>query len=119
LFFRTEVHLLAFHIGQPIDTLLEWENLDFWAARPETFYVVMPSRYADEWRQHLHAGALVEVMRSDVLAGAEHDDPLMLFRTQPVANARPTLTRTDHASAAGPAADRTLRHHPYLAGTQW
>jgi 4-amino-4-deoxy-L-arabinose transferase-like glycosyltransferase len=83
LFFRSEAHALAFHVGRPIDTLLEWENLDIWAARPETYYVVMPSEYARQWAQHLKSGRLEIVLWSTILAGATHDDPLVLLRTKP------------------------------------
>src|SRR5439155_12488428 len=34
IFFRGESHVLAFHMGRPVDTILEWENLEWWAARP-------------------------------------------------------------------------------------
>jgi 4-amino-4-deoxy-L-arabinose transferase-like glycosyltransferase len=83
LFFRTEAHALAFEVGRPIDTLLEWENLDVWAARPQNYHVVMPATYASVWREHLKKGQLEEVLRSPVLAGAYHDDPLVLLRTKP------------------------------------
>src|SRR5207253_7837807 len=73
LFFRTEAHALAFHVGPPIDTLLEWENLDVWASRPQTYYVVMPATYARAWPHHLKHGRLQEVLHSAVLAGAYHD----------------------------------------------
>jgi 4-amino-4-deoxy-L-arabinose transferase-like glycosyltransferase len=83
LFFRTEAHALAFHVGRPLDTLLEWENLDVWVGRPEIYHVVMPSQYAREWPRHLKAGRLEEVLTSNVLAGANHDDPLVLLRSRP------------------------------------
>jgi hypothetical protein len=81
LFFRTEAHALAFHVGRPIDTLLEWENLEVWATRPEIYYVVMPASYARDWPRQLKHGELEEVLRSSILAGAYHDDPLVLLRT--------------------------------------
>jgi 4-amino-4-deoxy-L-arabinose transferase-like glycosyltransferase len=82
LFFRTEAHTLAFHVGRPIDTLLEWENLDTWAGRPEIYHVVMPAEYAKEWSRHLKSGRLEEVLRSKILGGSGHDDPLVLLRTE-------------------------------------
>jgi 4-amino-4-deoxy-L-arabinose transferase-like glycosyltransferase len=83
LFFRAESHALAFHVGRPIDTLLEWENLDYWVGRPEIYHVVMPAEYARQWPQNLKAGRLELVLCSNVLAGARHDDPLVLLRTRP------------------------------------
>jgi 4-amino-4-deoxy-L-arabinose transferase-like glycosyltransferase len=85
LFFRTEDHILAFHVGRPIDTILEWQNLDSWAARPEIYHVVMPSEYATQWQEHLKKGGLKEVTRSGILGGSNHSDPLVLLRTHPEA----------------------------------
>jgi 4-amino-4-deoxy-L-arabinose transferase-like glycosyltransferase len=83
LFFRTEAHDLAFHVGQPLDTILEWENLDIWASRPGVYYVVMPPDVAKEWPQHLEPGRLVEVLRNTTQAGGHHAHPLVLLRTHP------------------------------------
>ena len=85
LFFRTEAHALAFHVGRPIDTILEWENLDTWAARPEIYHVVMPSEYANDWQNRLKKGRLKEIARSGILGGSTHSDPLVLLRTHPEA----------------------------------
>ncbi len=83
IFFRVEEHALAFHIGRPLDTLLEWENLDFWASQPRPFYVVMDSECAREWPDHLHHGSLEPVTTNVDLARGKHDHPLILLRTQP------------------------------------
>jgi 4-amino-4-deoxy-L-arabinose transferase-like glycosyltransferase len=87
LFFRTEAHALAFHVGQPIDTILEWENLDVWASRPGTYYVVMPPQNAEEWPLYVKSGRLEEVLRSSDLAGGSHAHPLVLLRTTPASGA--------------------------------
>jgi 4-amino-4-deoxy-L-arabinose transferase-like glycosyltransferase len=83
LFFRAEAHALAFHVGQPIDTILEWENLDIWSSRPGTYYVVMPPENAAEWPQYLKMGQLEEVLRSSDLVEGGHAHPLVLLRTRP------------------------------------
>jgi 4-amino-4-deoxy-L-arabinose transferase-like glycosyltransferase len=84
LFFRAEAHALAFHVGNPVDTFLEWENLDIWAGRPGCYYIVMPPECAAEWPRHVKSGALQEVLRNSDLPGAKHHEhPLVLFRTQP------------------------------------
>jgi len=80
-FFRAESHPLAFHLGWPLDTFLEWENLDIWAGRPGVHYIVMPPECAAEWRQHVTSGRLVEVLRNSDLAGGAHEEPLVLMRT--------------------------------------
>jgi 4-amino-4-deoxy-L-arabinose transferase-like glycosyltransferase len=82
IFFRVEEHALAFHIGRPLDTLLEWENLDFWAGQPRPFYVVMDPDYALQWPNHLHSGSLEMVTSNVELAGGKHDHPLLLLRTK-------------------------------------
>jgi 4-amino-4-deoxy-L-arabinose transferase-like glycosyltransferase len=82
LFFRTEAHALAWHLGRPLDTFLEWENLDVWAGRPGCWYIVMPPQCAAEWPHHLRAGQLEEVLRNTDLAPG-HEQPLVLMRTRP------------------------------------
>jgi hypothetical protein len=81
IFFRVESHPLAFRLGAPIDTILEWENLDIWSNNPGTHYVVMSPDCADEWRKHVTSGRLVEVVRNTDLAGGKHEHPLVLMRT--------------------------------------
>jgi len=83
IFFRVEEHSLAFHVGRPLDTLLEWENLDFWAGQPRPFYVVMAPETVREWPDHLHRGFLEVVTSNIELAGGKHDHPLILLRTHP------------------------------------
>jgi hypothetical protein len=83
LFFRAEAHALAFHVGRPVDTILEWENLDVWAGRPETYYVVMPPDCASQWRRHLKKGRLEEVLQSNTLVEGDQPRPLVLLRTRP------------------------------------
>jgi 4-amino-4-deoxy-L-arabinose transferase-like glycosyltransferase len=84
--FRTEPHALMFHVGRPITRIMEWENLDVWAAQPAAFYVVMPAKWADERliEQHLEAGRLYCVTSNSLLAGMEHEEPLVLFCTRPI-----------------------------------
>ena len=91
LFFRAEAHALAFHVGEPIDTFLEWENLDIWAGRPGCYYLVMPAECAAEWPAHVTSGRLEEVMRSTDFAGAgRRERPLVLMRTRPDVPPRPS-----------------------------
>ena len=84
IFFRVEAHTLAFHTGRPVDTLLEWENLDFWASQPRAFYVVMDPDYAREWPDYLRRGTLELVTSNVELAGGKHEHPLLLYRTRPL-----------------------------------
>lgn len=95
LFFRAEAHALAFHVGPPVDTFLEWENLNVWAGRPGSHYIIMPPECARDWPRHVSAGRLEEVLRSTDLPGAaEHERPLVLMRTMPnPSDDRATVTR--------------------------
>jgi hypothetical protein len=83
LLFRTEAHALAYHLGKPSDRLMEWENLDIWACQPTPVHVIMPAEYAQQWPQFLEAGRLYRVTSTDMLAGGPHEEPLVLFSTQP------------------------------------
>ncbi len=82
IFFRAETHLLMHHVGPPVDTILEWENLQWWTERPFPVYIVMPERCADEWPQHLPAGALHEVLRTSDYVHGRRDRPMIVLRTQ-------------------------------------
>lgn len=83
LLFRTEAHQLIFHLGPPVDRLMEWENLDVWMSRTETMYVVMPPECAAEWPDNLKGGRLYPVISSSELAGGEHEEPLLLMCNRP------------------------------------
>jgi 4-amino-4-deoxy-L-arabinose transferase-like glycosyltransferase len=99
LFFRAEAHALAFHVGRPIDTILEWENLDAWVGRPQVYHVIMPADEAARWKQHLKSGWLREVarlpresensslfdriVRHGESPGTLHAQPLVLLRSHP------------------------------------
>ncbi len=93
LFFRAEAHALAFHLGRPLDTFLEWENLNVWAGRSGCFYIVMPPECAAEWSNHVTAGRLEEVLRNTDLAGGRHEHPLVLMRTRPLRHGKELMPR--------------------------
>jgi 4-amino-4-deoxy-L-arabinose transferase-like glycosyltransferase len=111
LFFWAENHPLAFHVGRPLHVLIEWDDLDAWAARPEPTYVVMPPEVAREWPAHLRSGRLEEVLRSTDLAGAKQKRPLVLLRTVPP-------TEPSHARVPAAAADRDRAAQPAADGPQ-
>jgi 4-amino-4-deoxy-L-arabinose transferase-like glycosyltransferase len=81
LFFRVEDHLLAFHLGRPLNTFLEWENFDIWAGRPGAHYVVMPADCANLWRQYISSGTLDEVIRFTDRSDRQRPRHLVLVRT--------------------------------------
>jgi 4-amino-4-deoxy-L-arabinose transferase-like glycosyltransferase len=97
LFFQAEAHNVAFHVGRPLVTLLEWENLDIWAGRPQTTYIIMPAECWQSWPAHINKGKLELLCRSQDLAPGRqplpwlaawfddlldtHERPLVLART--------------------------------------
>ena len=81
IFFRAESHALAFHVGRPINTVLEWENVEVWVNRPGEHYFVMPPTCVRDWPEHIRS-ARVEVLatNADTPAGP-HEHPLVLVRS--------------------------------------
>jgi 4-amino-4-deoxy-L-arabinose transferase-like glycosyltransferase len=80
VFFQAESHPLAFHLGHPVTTVLEWENLQWWCDRDKPIYIVMPEATAAEWRAHLGSEALVEVLHSSDFLRSSH--PIAVFRNR-------------------------------------
>jgi hypothetical protein len=79
LMFRIESHLLAYHLGRPIHTLVEWHDLAAHLATTGPHFVVTRAEFLDDLRQH--AAAPVEVVaRSDDANGARAHRPLVLVR---------------------------------------
>jgi len=84
IFFRAESHVLAFHVGRPLDTILEWENLEVWANQTKPVYFVMPPDCARDWRSHLTKGRLAEVFRTSDHAWGKRERPLVVMRSCPL-----------------------------------
>lgn len=81
LFFRVEDHELAFHVGQPMDTILEWENLKAWLQRDRQVYVIMSKENAENYSKHLQEGALQLITGTWELTEEEESRPLALMRS--------------------------------------
>jgi 4-amino-4-deoxy-L-arabinose transferase-like glycosyltransferase len=80
IFFRTEAHALAFHVGRPLAVLVEWKDLEAAADGPAGRYVVMPDKIADHAPQSLPDFRAEEVLRNTDLSGGDHERPLVLLR---------------------------------------
>jgi hypothetical protein len=104
LLFRVEDHLLAYHLGRPLNTFLEWENLDDWAGRAGRHHILMPAACAAAWPQYITSGELVEVLRFADRTDRRRPRDLVLMRTCPRPASHPT-GRT-HARADRPTADQ-------------
>jgi 4-amino-4-deoxy-L-arabinose transferase-like glycosyltransferase len=63
VFFRVEDHLLAHHLGPPIATVREWENLEVWVSRLTPGWIVLPTSELEASRDRIRNGALIEVER--------------------------------------------------------
>jgi 4-amino-4-deoxy-L-arabinose transferase-like glycosyltransferase len=80
IFFRAEVHPLAFHLRRPLGTIREWENLEVWTNEPRLVYFVMPADCAAEWPEHVTRGHLEPVFALGDLLDAKHDHNLVVLR---------------------------------------
>jgi 4-amino-4-deoxy-L-arabinose transferase-like glycosyltransferase len=76
-FFRTEAHALAFHVGRPLDVVVEWADLQARLDQPGPHYLVMPPVWAAQWPKHLRGVRLEPVARNPGL----HERPLVLLRS--------------------------------------
>jgi 4-amino-4-deoxy-L-arabinose transferase-like glycosyltransferase len=77
--FRVESHLLVYHLGRPVHTLVEWADLDAAIRHSGAPFVVTRAEDVDEVRQRV--GVPVEVVvRSEDLAVSRPHRPLVLLR---------------------------------------
>ena len=77
--FRVESHLLAYHLGRPVHTLVEWADLVARRRTGEAIYVVTRAEFLDEVRQHVGDSCDL-VARSEDANGARAHRPLILLR---------------------------------------
>jgi hypothetical protein len=126
LFFRTEAHALAFHVGRPLETVVDWAELDARLAGPEQVCVVMPAASAEDWPMFLRHVRLEEVRRSPSGMAGGHGKPLVLLRPVPgrlscrdplAFPSPPPLTVSAATVTDRPAADRAGSSDRRLAGT--
>jgi 4-amino-4-deoxy-L-arabinose transferase-like glycosyltransferase len=83
LLFRTEHHALAFHVGRPLQILVQWPDLETWATGAKPGYVVMPpGSYAELEKELPSWRSLEKVLCNTELSGGHHDKPLVLLRTR-------------------------------------
>ena len=82
LLFRTEPHLLAWHLGRPVCTRVEWHDLRAFCDPPGTHYVVMPPEYVDFAKHIVTMRKLVEVARLEAYTADKPPRPLVLLRTE-------------------------------------
>jgi 4-amino-4-deoxy-L-arabinose transferase-like glycosyltransferase len=79
-FFRTEAHALAFHVGRPLEVLVQWEQLRSQLETPGTHLVVLPPESAANAPRLLPGVSITELVRNTDLAGGRHERPLVLVQ---------------------------------------
>jgi 4-amino-4-deoxy-L-arabinose transferase-like glycosyltransferase len=82
MLFRTESHLLAFHLGRPLLTRVEWHDLNDWLAQPGPHFVVMPPEYVYPAHQIVRSRKLIEVARLEDYTPGKPPRPLVFLRTE-------------------------------------
>jgi 4-amino-4-deoxy-L-arabinose transferase-like glycosyltransferase len=81
LLFRAESHLLAFHLGRPLHTLVEWGELNDRLAGPGPHFVVMPPEYVYPAERIVTARRLVVVANLADHTPGKPARPLVFLRT--------------------------------------
>jgi 4-amino-4-deoxy-L-arabinose transferase-like glycosyltransferase len=84
VFFRTEAHALAFHLGRPLAILVEWGELKARLLQPGDHYFVTPPQYAAECGLYLQGVRLERIVSNTDLSGMGHERPLVLLRATSV-----------------------------------
>lgn len=81
LLFRTEPHLLAWHLGRPVLSRVEWHDLRDFCESPGDHFVVLPPEYV-WYAQHHVRRKLVEVARLEDYTADKPPRPLVFLRTE-------------------------------------
>ncbi len=76
ILFRTEAHALAHHLGKPVRTCVDWDELDRTLA-DHPGHVVLPVAVIGEWHDWLRLVSLEEVARN----APDHEKPMVLYRS--------------------------------------
>jgi 4-amino-4-deoxy-L-arabinose transferase-like glycosyltransferase len=79
--FRMESHLLSYHLGRPVHTLVEWGELNERLAEPGPHYVVMPPEYVYPAGEIVTSRKLVVVARLEDHTADKPPKPLVFLRT--------------------------------------
>jgi 4-amino-4-deoxy-L-arabinose transferase-like glycosyltransferase len=79
ILFRVESHLLVYHLGRPVHTLVEWADLQAAIREPGAHFVVTRAEFLDEVRAQV-AVPLTVVVHSGDSAASRPSHPLVLLR---------------------------------------
>jgi hypothetical protein len=81
VFFRTEAHALAFHLGRPLAILVQWEHLEERVRKAGVAHVVCPVGSVDEVRRRLPGAGVRRLLANTDRAG-EHERPLAFLEVE-------------------------------------
>jgi 4-amino-4-deoxy-L-arabinose transferase-like glycosyltransferase len=91
VFFQTEAHALAFHVGRPLAIIVEWQELQSRIAAGQVDLIVMPPERVAECPARLSGVRLCELLKNTDLSGGQHERPLVLMRAELESIACPTF----------------------------
>jgi 4-amino-4-deoxy-L-arabinose transferase-like glycosyltransferase len=80
IFFRTEAHALAFHVGRPQTVLVEWDQLRERLRSSSVAHVVTPPEWVEQCSRNLPGLRPDEVARNTDFNAGKHERPLVLLR---------------------------------------
>jgi 4-amino-4-deoxy-L-arabinose transferase-like glycosyltransferase len=81
LLFRVESHVLNYHLGRPVHTLVEWGELNDLLWEPGTHYIVTRAEFVPECMEYVKARRIEVVLRSEAFCREPPLRPLVLIRT--------------------------------------
>lgn len=81
-FFRVESHLLAFHVGRPIHSLVEWHDLNDVLREPGEHFFLTREEFVPECQRHVTVRPLEVVVSSREFTPEKPLRPLVLMRTR-------------------------------------
>ena len=84
IFFRVEDHLLAYHLGPPIATVREWENLAIWVSQLDPGFILMPADHVAAWPEHVRTGTLREIEHFADRSDRDHPRSWVLLESRPI-----------------------------------
>ena len=90
--FRVEAHLLVYHLGRPVHTLVEWDDLNSRLSQPGSHFVVTRAEFLDECRRQI-AWPVEVVARSEDVSRARPLRPLVLLQIVSGPEPCPTVPR--------------------------
>lgn len=80
--FRMESHLLSYHLGHPVQTCIEWGELNDFLVVPGPRFVVMPPEYVFTAGQIANSRKLVVIGRLEDYTSGKPARPLVFLRTE-------------------------------------